>query len=471
MIRIIREQGAEWLGISTGLRGKSFSISRLTSMRSSPGWIVGGPEIMEWRFQGFSTQEGEVWLYGEKVDGRPLSEVLGDGPAVALPLMARLLDALILLRDRSLPPFDLATDGVLFLSDGRLLFLPPEIMAELRSMRTFAENRDTYERVAHPDWKGETGQSFAMASMLYRTITGAFPFDGSGEEEIHDRVRKQRPASPQLAVPDLKEEVGQALMSCFSKAIPTPTRKGLAVDAYAGPGLDGWKPLLAAWTRDGILRSMSADEKEEARRKAEAEAQSAAKHYGRRRFWERNWKVVAVGAAGVLLVALVAQSILANVLAPRVTKGFPPRKVVETFYQSMNTLNQEAIEDCVMEKAGKGEKNEVVNLYVISRQVMAYEGKSNIMAADEWARKGRPVLASPQSVYGTIVGTLTEEQGEPNPVFLVEYEKWVPLSGDSETATTQRSEGQKVKDRLLLKKDKGDWVIYMIDRLSSVPIP
>jgi len=71
MIRIIREQGAEWLGISTGLRGKSFSISRLTSMRSSPGWIVGGPEIMEWRFQGFSTQEGEVWLYGEKVDGRP----------------------------------------------------------------------------------------------------------------------------------------------------------------------------------------------------------------------------------------------------------------------------------------------------------------------------------------------------------------------------------------------------------------
>jgi hypothetical protein len=473
MVGIIREQGTEWLGISTGLRGKSFSISRLTAMRVAPGWIVDGAKIEEWRFQGFSTQEGEVWLYGPRLEGRPLSEVLEGTAAETLPFLARLTDALVLMRDRSIPPFDIGSDGVLFLADGRILFLPPALMTELRSMRTFAENRDTFVRISHPDWKGEAGQSFCLACLVYRAITGDFPFQGSGEEDIHDRVRKQRPAGPDRTVPDLKEDVGRTVMSCFSKAVAAPAMKGKTVETYAGPGLDEWKARMAAWAKDGILRPMSDQERASARKQAEAQAENAAKHYGRRRFWERNWRTVAVAAAGVLVLALIAQSILANVLAPRVTKGFPPRKIVETFYQSMNTLDQSAIEDCVVDKAGEGEKNEVVNLYVISRQVIAYEGKSNILPADEWAKKGRPALQSTQSVYGTVMGTLSEEQGEPHPVFLAEYEKWTPLSGDSDSASasTKRSEGQKVTDRLLLRQDKQDWVIYKIDRLSSVPIP
>lgn len=470
MNRIIREQGAEWLGISTGLRGKSFSISRLTAMRSAPGWIVAGSAVEEWRFQGFSTQEGEVWLYGPKAEGRPLSDVLAGGAAEALPLLARLVDALVLLRDRSVPPFEFATDGVLFLSDGRLLILPPAIMTELCGMRTFEENREPFVKVRHPDWKGEAGVSFSLACMVYRAVTGGFPFDGSGEEDIHDRMRKQRPAALQRAVPDLKADVDRTVMSCFPKAASTPPRKGRTA-AFAGPGLDEWKARMDAWTREGILRPMSEGEKAAARKQAEAEAQNASKRYGRLRFWERNWKTTAIAAAGLLVVGLVAQSILANILAPRVTKGFAPRKVVETFYQSMNGLDQTAIEDCVVDKAGEGEKNEVVNLYVISRQVMAYEGKSNILPADEWAKKGRPALQSPQSVYGTVMDRITEEQGEPSPVFLVEYEKWTPLSGDSVPASGRRSEGQKVTDRALLRKDREDWVIYKIDRLSSTPIP
>jgi len=70
---------------------------------------------------------------------------------------------------------------------------------------------------------------------------------------------------------------------------------------------------------------------------------------------------------------------------------------------------------------------------------------------------------------------INQESGEPEPIFVATYEKWLPLSenGDKEVDNNQSIkgyEGYNVKDRLYLKKDKGDWVIYKIDRLSFKPV-
>ena len=46
-----------------------------------------------------------------------------------------------------------------------------------------------------------------------------------------------------------------------------------------------------------------------------------------------------------------------NVLAPRVTRGYAPDKVVQTFYTSMNTLDHSTMQACVVGGAGGGEIN------------------------------------------------------------------------------------------------------------------
>ncbi|HEY9594278.1 MAG TPA: hypothetical protein VHE79_07370, partial [Spirochaetia bacterium] len=77
-------------------------------------------------------------------------------------------------------------------------------------------------------------------------------------------------------------------------------------------------------------------------------------------------------------------------------------------------------------------------------------------------------------LYGVTGLTVTEEQGEPQPVYRVTYDKWNPAPApDTQPAAdaTSLSEGHHVTDRVWLKKDDGDWVITRIDRLGADPLP
>lgn len=134
------------------------------------------------------------------------------------------------------------------------------------------------------------------------------------------------------------------------------------------------------------------------------------------------------------------------------------------------------MEACVVGKAGQGDINEAMTLYVMSQVSVGYGGSSNIEPADDWIRKGSPALKSGHTLYGVANLSIVQEQREPNPVFLVKYQKWVPLPNENAgkvpvPAILQRSEEIDMTDRVSLKQDRGDWVIYSIDRQRSAPAP
>jgi len=83
---------------------------------------------------------------------------------------------------------------------------------------------------------------------------------------------------------------------------------------------------------------------------------------------------------------------------------------------------------------------------------------------------------SPSTLYGVTGLSVTREQSEPSPVYLVTYDKWNPAGSSEADASlsanaVSRSEGHHVTDRVLMRKDKDDWVIYKIERLSADPLP
>ncbi len=463
MIMEIVEGGEKRLAFPVGPSAASRTLARITTLRSSPGWIIKGEEARQWLFEGFLERDGVLYLYGPHSSCRSLSSVLEPGLAEALPSISLLIGSLLVLSRNGLGWFPLETDGVYFIEGGGVLFLPPEVLRELRGLRPFEANRDTFEVISHPDLKDEQLASFSISALLYRASTGRFPYGGSTAEEIHEEVRKREILPPDRIVPELSPDFSKSIMSCLSGQHSQIIR------------LDRWKELADSWIAKPPLRELSQEEKEQIAREAATQGRAANRRYRRRVFWQRNRMTVAIVAGICLIAGAVLGTILKGVLAPRPTHGFSPQKVVETFYNSMNTLDQTVISACVIGKAGRTETTEVTNLYVISRMNLGYTGKSSIISASDWDAKGRPKPAPGISVYGVTNLTVTWEQGPPNPVFLARYEKWRPATPPDDSnqppqTPTPSFEGSSVTDRLSLKQDRGDWVIFDIERLKEEPI-
>jgi hypothetical protein len=463
MVQELIDGGVKHLAVQVGDTAKGRALTRILALKTSPGWNVRGNEVREWRFEGLTEKDGAPLLYGPPAAGRSLLEILDLPLRSALPCLSRLVRALSLLAQRRIPWFALQTDSVIFEDADGVLFLPPDVMREIRDLNSFAQSRDTYESVNHPDLKGEALASFSIAALLYRISTGRFPFTGPDAEEIHEQARKLEIDAPSGIVPELDPELSALVMAGLGRS-----RRGVVP-------LAEWSERLEAWQTRELFRVLPPEEKEKALREAGSRQQTSVKSFRRRMYWEKNWKIIGVVVIAVAVVAAGAGGILKNMLAPRITRGYAPEKVVETFYNSMNSLDHQAMQSCVIGGAGKGEINEVTVLYVTSRVTQGYQGKSTIISAADWDKRGRPKLESPSSLYGVTGLAVVQEQGGPAPVYRAQYDKWNPArtpdTAGASTQTAPKSEGQRVADRLWLKQDKGDWVIYKIERLQQDPLP
>jgi len=298
--------------------------------------------------------------------------------------------------------------------------------------------------------------------VLSRIRTGRFPFNGEDAEVLHSQARGLEIQPPSVVVPGLDPEASDLIMAGLGRG-----RRGSVTLTQLAEELDSWpnRTLVRPQTEEELRGALLA---------ARTRQAAADRTFQRKRFWQRNWRTALIIAVAVVVVGGVGGTILKNLLAPRVTRGFAPLKVVETFYASMNTLDHTTMQACVVGKAGQAEVNETMTLYVTSRVTIGYEGRSNVISADEWDKEGRPALPPPRALYGVTGLTVKQEQREPEPVFLVSYQKWNPAprpDTDLTDNTPPRSEGHAVSDRVWLKQDRGDWVIYRIDRLQSTELP
>ena len=309
--------------------------------------------------------------------------------------------------------------------------------------------RESYESISHPDLKGDAGVSYSIAALLYRIITGAFPFTGAGAEEMHEQARKLEINAPSAVVPELSAEVSALVMAGLGKggAARRDTRRmGGQADGLAGAGAVS-RPFPP---RTGNRRPAPPHRGTSPRHGASAGGCSGRRTGG----WPLIVAVVVIAAgAGV-------GSILSKVLAPRVTRGFSPSQVVETFYTSMNTLDHQTMQACVVGRAGREQINEATTLYVTSRVTQGYEGRSNVLSAADWDKQGRPKLVSPTTLYGVTGLTLTEERPVPAPVFRVVYDKWNPAPPSDTTAMPSaveppKSEGHRISGTGMAETGQG----------------
>jgi len=452
-------EGTDVLAIPVGVGRSEFVLTKLAELRKLPAQIIRDGEIAEWRFDGVLKHEGRLYLHGPYLGGVFLEEAIQKSFTAALPYLNRLIRALVALKGRGQILDFIQTDSVYFLEDGGILFLPPSLMRELRSMHPEPYKLRVFEMINHPDIEDtQKSLSFSMAALLYRIILGRYPFEAESEEEIHNLIRHARLLPLSLIEPGFREDLSKKILA------------GLNRGQDPAPSLEQWQEILAACKREGLYRDITEMEREQIRRRAQAELRKTDQAYRRKVFWQKHWKTVAIVAAAIVVAGALAGSLLKTVLAPRETRGFSPREVVETYYQSMNELNHIVMQDCVVDGAGKETIREVVNIYVLSRVSLGYEGRSHIIPADLWDDQGRPELASPQTVYGITDLELQQERGEPEPVFRASYTKWVPepeeeLQSDPSAAKGPGFTSRAIRERVYLRLDRKDWVIYRFEPL------
>ena len=214
---------------------------------------------------------------------------------------------------------------------------------------------------------------------------------------------------------------------------------------------------------------MAADEAERLRAAAAALRHRYAQAFRRRVFLQRNLRTMVVAAVIVAAVGGLLGSIIANQFKPRSTRGYSPRQVVEAFYASIGALDHTTMEDAVVGDAGKALINEAVNLFVVSRVAQGYEGRSHIANAAEWAAAGEPELPPDRSLYGPSALQIVAEQGAPQPVFRVSYLMWRLGGADGDDPPGTPQQGIPTSERVFLRQDKEDWVIFELQPLDPPP--
>jgi hypothetical protein len=424
------------LAIPVGQGRNEIVLAKLRGLRTSPGFRVGADGVRERYLEGFYQEEGRLYLYGPWEPGVTLEEVLEKGEA--LPYLRRLAQALAALGDRR--PDELATDAVRFLEDGAVELLSPQVMRQVRGIQPEEHRRRTFEALNHPDFRSP---SYCLAAMLYRLVTGEYPFAAASIEETRRRARELRLASLSLSRPELRAEVSAAVMDGLGRGRGTP------------PTLERWAALLQDWEAGGLYRQLPLEEARTLAARARREEELAARAYRRGVFWQRQWKTVLIVAAIAAAAGIFSSTVLRNLLAPRSTRGLSPREVVETFYRSVNTLDHERMQDCIAGRAGRQLIDQVVHVYVVSRVNLGYEGRSLIRSAEDWDRAGRPQVNPPESVFGVTDLDIQPLEGV-EASFRVSYRLWIP---DSDQGTVSRE----ARERVYLRQQGGAWVIYRIE--------
>ena len=441
--------------INIGIAGRKHAVKTVSGLIKEKGYKVGGTGIEEWSFSGLKEIDKKIYMFCPYMEGLLLDEVLHLPVAESLKYIQNLLDAMKLLEDRSMPLFEISTDSVFFDNSGNVIFFPSEILDKIRMFNPVKYRIDTYNAINHPDLSLKLNISFSIAALLYRIITGKFPFYSEDKEEIDSMIRMLKIIPPDVIIKGLSAEISFFITE--------------SLNAKTALSISKWKEKIDKWLLKENLEAIQEQKNVPDTEVLKGLIKKNSETFKTKLFWLKNWKTKAIQAASAIAVILIILYFVGNFFKPRLIKDFTPEKVVESFYLAANDLNHELMGDCVINNAGETFRNATIHLFIISKMQTAKSfGDSNIIPADEWAENGRPQISAASVLYGVVDFKIidSEQVGGEEWQFTVQYEKWNSQNNEDESGGSLLI-GEKIIEKVYLTVDREDWVIYKIELLES----
>jgi hypothetical protein len=436
--------GKQVLGFDTGLDAQAFAQAKMAQFITQTGAIVyPGGKVEPWQAAGVieipdESGKGIMVVQGPGFPGESLDSLLRDPgrredafDAVRFWLNARLS---VEAPDAFFP----GAAGILIVMEGEkswprgTLLFPPE-----RLIKRCIEAEGDRESLAaqqwyHPDLRGEERTAFSAGIMLYAVFSGGPPFVRDDGDTVRQDMREGVFMPPELAVPGLDAEtaalINEALLPVKKidegKKRPSPS----AIAAHIGNA--------GGFTAASLIKDLPRAELAKIENEREQYKKTRGLVVKTRRFVIRNTAIITGCTAAFVALVLGVWSYVKHIQDLPNTVGMTPVQVAETYYGAFGTLDHTQMEACVINKAGKGDVDMVVNLYVISRMRQAYESMDAAVSAQAWLDAGAP--ATSQTVFGVTGLNLTDvetDESDGEVRIRADYTLWMPATmageGDS----------------------------------------
>jgi hypothetical protein len=288
--------------------------------------------------------------------------------------------------------------------------------------------------------------------MMYEIFCGVLPFNREDPLLLRQDIREGVFMPPGLAAPGLDKEFAGLISLAIapvkqkSGAAPRPAPAAIA-EALGPPG---------SRSRDSWITPPAGEALAKIRLEQEQFSKRKNLTVNTRRFVTRNTTVITGLLVAALVLFLGVRSFIKAQEGRPTTIGMTPLEVVETYYGAFGNLDHEIMSACVINKAGKGDIEMVINLFVITRVRGAYEagGLNNFISAEDWFEAGAP--ETDKTVFGVTdlhIRPLRERDGEAQ--IEASYTLWLP---------DNLSRGTPITDRLSLSFNKDRWRIAAIER-------
>jgi len=461
--------------------------------QSLSGWYVSENNISPWQWN--STMEHRDWLYltfsNTSQDLHPLSDIFHMKFEGTLRMLERYLRALNKLANREeLDANALYLSASFYDESGNFYFLHPQIVQL---------TQQNYEQlIGTPEKKGTGaigGQQEILPVLahhlqlqLLRSSNQTYNQTGSRSDRDRNIQSSETPLHLHSQLPQLNQQIADFLFKkvnnrlFFSRSASRArgVRASSSQAADSSPFADKileFADEVSLWLDSMIFENIHLEQAQERRKNAAAAEQAIRKREKRRNFKKNHGSTVFITAAALIVIAFFASPFVKNAFEPDITEGLTPVEVIGLFYQSQNSLDHEAMNECTTSSAGKAYINQVTTLFVISRVRQGIEMKDVFTPASEWVAAGKPVLQNNSFVFG--ITDLNIRASSENRQFEVSFIKWSTLPPKAEELTAEEEMAEvaptdevqafRVKETVHMIETSKGWKIDRIERTHYEP--
>ncbi len=281
--------------------------------------------------------------------------------------------------------------GGIFISDDftSILFLPQDLFdssASCSGDSVYSEYKGLY---INKNLTGVDSAIFTQAVIMYRAITGSFPFTNLNTELREQDIRDFNYTPIKNRIWALDEKLASYIDEALHLVSAAKNNKQKPMNDcplnifYREVGLteEGNIP------NDGklypvIRKAAISQEQFEASVKKQANMQE--RSITVKRWFRKNKTILTIIACVIFFVGIVVGTVLKTNAQSTTTKGLTSLQTIEVFYSAINILDSSTANSCVTGRETKAILDNMASVFVSSQTRAAYDHKESTVSPAEW---------------------------------------------------------------------------------------
>ncbi|QEN05468.1 hypothetical protein EW093_12335 [Thiospirochaeta perfilievii] len=397
------------LGLNIGISNKGTAGTDFSERRRDNGFIFNSDKMETFKLPHITEVDGNVIIYNSEMDSS-LNQVFKDDFDISS--IEKLVDFLLKLKIDGVTLPEFSSNMIYSNSNNDFVIFPPAIIEFINNRESLDKKLSDVSLYRHPDLKGEKAILYSIGILLFQSTTKSYPITYNDVEDLRDKMRRKKLVEARWR--DVK--ISDRLNDLINELL----------DIENSLDLQTLKNRLQSITTEGIYREDGDYTQEEALNK---QKEKRLLLWEKRRSFVIKYKGLIVGGSITsLLLIIFFGTIIANALKPPLTAGFSASQVVETYFESFQTLNPELIDDVLAKGVRNNDSTEISTLYVTTKMRTQTDPTSTILSPSQWLalpdenRDGKDVYG----IYNLKIKMLE------NNVYQASYEKWYTQAEESD---------------------------------------